>query len=133
MFMMQSLLRVTLLDGEQMAVDFSSPQMGWRETLSPWALWTQTRALHVFHPAEYGSASSHEAEAAMVMEDQKVFEVDEFRKKLIIIMNATVRDQMAHGNVAKANKLFSLEKSQYDSLTNTMLSSVEKSLVENSQ
>lgn len=133
MFMRQSLLRVTLPDGEQMAVDFSSPQMGWRETLSPWALWTQTRALHVFPPEEYGFANSQEAEAALMMEDHQVFEVDRFRKKLITIMNATVRDQMAHGNVTKVTKLFSLEKLQYESLTNTMLSSVEKSLVEISQ
>lgn len=116
-----------------MAVDFSSPQMGWRETLSPWALWAETRALHVFPPEEYGFADSQEAEWRRETLDSKELEGDQFRKNLFTIMHATVRDQMARGNVAKATKLFSLDKTQYDSLTNNMLSSVEESLVEELQ
>ncbi|KAH8658289.1 hypothetical protein BX600DRAFT_524676 [Xylariales sp. PMI_506] len=42
-----NLLRITLRNGEQIAVDFSGAQLGWHEILAPWEAWQENRALSV--------------------------------------------------------------------------------------
>lgn len=127
-----NLLRVILPNGEGMAVDFSGAQMGWRETLAPWQVWQDNRALSMGHPNPYGALSQMEGMfVAMSIPDN---EGERHRKHVSDLIASEIQGRMHHqGNNANATELFSLDEAQYNSWKDGLLSSVEQRLAADSQ
>ncbi|KAI0512793.1 hypothetical protein F5B22DRAFT_637597 [Xylaria bambusicola] len=128
MYNAHTVLRATLKSGEQMAIDVTGAQFGWRETVALWKTWTTHRVTGKACPTPWGHAQQSMQTMYPFLAAQFVQVSESQRSSLAQIMQTAVENKMKEHKAPSANRLYKLGDAAFAACKDAMMSSAEEAL-----
>ncbi|KAI0418154.1 hypothetical protein F5X98DRAFT_386369 [Xylaria grammica] len=127
MYARHTVLCATLKSGEQMAVDITGAQYGWRETVAHWGVWTSHREAAVPLHNHFGDA--HQSMQLYMSNAPQIYRVSHAQRvSLAQKMLVAIQSKMKENKAPSVSELYKLDDAAFASCKLAMLSSAEEAL-----
>ncbi|KAI1108538.1 hypothetical protein F5Y14DRAFT_459480 [Nemania sp. NC0429] len=128
MYSEHTVLRATLHSGEQMAIDITGVQFGWRETVAPWKIWSSHRVAGKSCPQPFGSAQRMQDMLYPFAASQFIQLSESQRLSLAHKMELAIQKKMKDNMAPSVGELYRLDNAAFASCKQAMLSGAEEAL-----